>query len=103
MKTFYILLFVLPASALASAALLTSSHYRGYLTGRQVNFLQNMNDLFHNIYDVKSQSEWVKKTHVYDSLDIQNWTIKNILTSVHLFQQIKPKQKLAFDTYETHV
>ena len=51
------------ASALASAALLTSSHYRGYLTGRhQVNFFQNMNNLFHNIYDVKSQFEGVKKT-----------------------------------------
>ena len=49
-----------------------------------------------------SPNGW-KKTHVYDSLDRQNWTIKNILTSVHLFQQIKPKQKLAFDTYETHV
>ena len=41
MNTFYILLFVLPA-AFASAALLTSSHYRGYLTGRQVNLFQNM-------------------------------------------------------------
>lgn len=40
---------------------------------------------------------------LYDSLDTQNWTIKNILTSAHLFQQIKPKQKIASDTYETHV
>ena len=61
-----------------------------------------MNDLFHNIYDVQSQTKWVKKK-VYDSFDKQNWTIKNILTSAHLFQQIKPKQKLAFDTYETLV